>query len=249
MGLLWEETLNDIRERLEWNRADAVQFTPILERALGEHGLYLARDTLIGAAISDIDATSYKWPRGKGQRAFTGSGSAFTALGREWETERRHALLIPAEVIGEDRKMQEAMPAQDGLDQKVDAIADDGQRDSSFSASPIKSDNPLIDRESSRKAGKDVLIGPEQFDLAREAFLACNLPSHPSLFPFAPRGQGKRFENRVRRIDASNGAVEITKDFGLRDTGAKPSTVFSVEGLIQQIATRVKGASCAMCSN
>lgn|SRR5574340_280837 len=141
------------------------------------------------------------------------------------------------------------MPAQDGFDEKVDAITDDGEWDSVFSAPAIKDDNPLINREPSHKAGKDVLIGPDQFDLAREAFLACDLPSHPSLFPFAPGGQGKRFENRVRRIDLSDGAVEITKDFGLRDTGAKPSTAFSVEGLIQQIATRVKGASCAMCSN
>jgi hypothetical protein len=55
LSLLWEKTLNDIRKRLERNIGDAVEFTPILERVLGEYGLYLARDTLIGAAISDVD--------------------------------------------------------------------------------------------------------------------------------------------------------------------------------------------------
>ncbi|WHZ15345.1 MAG: hypothetical protein OJF52_002189 [Nitrospira sp.] len=145
--------------------------------------------------------------------------------------------------------MQEVMPAQDGFDEKVDAITDDGEWDSVFSASAIKNDNSLINWEPSHKAGKDVLIGPDQFDLAREAFLARDLPLDPSLLPLTPPGQGKRFENRVRRIDASNGAVEITKDFGFGSTGTYPAMAFPGDELIQQIAIRIKGGNCAMGSN
>ena len=88
-----------------------------------------------------------------------------------------------------DREMQKIVPTQDCFNEQIDSVTHNGERDSFFCASSIKRNDPLIDREIFRKSDEGLLICLDQFDLAGETFLACDLSVHPPLFPVPPGWQ------------------------------------------------------------
>lgn len=113
------------------------------------------------------------------------------------------------------------MPTQDGFYEQIDSVTHNGKWDAFFCAASIERNDPLINREIVRKPDERVPIGLNQFDLARETYLAGDLAVHPSLFPVTPGWQGECLQYRVGGVDPGDGPIEITKHRSRRSTPAR----------------------------
>lgn len=113
------------------------------------------------------------------------------------------------------------MPTQDRFNKDVEAITHNRKRDILFRASAVQHKNPLINRKVSRKPDQRVVIGPDEFNLAREAFLARDLAVHPALFPLTPSRQRECFKHRVGGINAGDRPVKIAENLGPAGTSAQ----------------------------
>ena len=113
------------------------------------------------------------------------------------------------------------MPTQDRFNKQVKAVTDNCERDILFRAPAVQHKNPLINGDVSRKPDKRVAIGPDEFDLAREAFLARDLAVHPALFPLTPSRQRECFKHRVGGINAGDRPVKIAENLGPASTFAQ----------------------------
>jgi hypothetical protein len=104
------------------------------------------------------------------------------------------------------------MPTQDRFDEEINAVADNCERDSLFSAATIQRNNALIDRKVSGKLDEHVSIRLDEFDLTRKTLLTRDLPPQPSCLPFPPRREGKGFEHGISGIHPGDCAIKVAKD-------------------------------------
>lgn len=121
-------------------------------------------------------------------------------------------MVIPAQVVGEDREMQEAMSAQDCFHQEVDAVTDNGEGDSLFGASLGQRKKALVDWKVRGKFDEGVPVRLDEFDLARETFLTRDFALYPSGFPISPGRQSEGFQYGIGGIEGGDGTVEVAVD-------------------------------------
>lgn len=130
------------------------------------------------------------------------------------------------------------MSTQDRLYQQIKSVTDNGEGDIVLCALTFKRKDSFINGKVGSKTNKCLAIGSDEFDLAREALLACDFPVHPALFPLPPSGQGVRFEYRIGGITARDRPVEITEDLGPAGT-ATPTKIGLLEWVnVQQLDIR-----------
>lgn len=129
------------------------------------------------------------------------------------------------------------MPTQDRFDEEIDAVADNCERDSLFSAATMQRKNALIDRKVSGKLDEHLSIRLDEFDLTRKTLLTRDLTSQPSCLPLPPRREGEGFEHGISGIHPGDCAIKVAKDichiygfeyrplplfFNIRDQDAPP---------------------------
>jgi len=139
------------------------------------------------------------------------------------------------EVVRKHRKMQQAMPTKDRLNNEIDSVAEDRQRDSILSAATVQRENAVIDGKISCKLDEGFSIGLNQLDLASETFLARDFAFYPAFFPFPPGWQGKCLEHSVGGVEARDRSIEVTIHLGSRNTVTRRNVAASGDLIVQQI--------------
>ena len=104
------------------------------------------------------------------------------------------------------------MPTQDCLDEEINTVADNCERDSLFSAVTMQRKNALIDRKITGKLDEHISIRLDEFNLTRKTLLTRDLTPQPSCLPFPPRREGKGFEHGISGIHPGDCAIKVAKD-------------------------------------
>lgn len=110
------------------------------------------------------------------------------------------------------------MPAQNGFDEEVDAVAHNGERDSLFSAAPVEREKTLVDGQICGKGNERVAICLDELNLTGETFLTRDVAFDPSGLPFLPGREGKGFQYGIGSVEGGDRAVEIAVDFRRYDS-------------------------------
>lgn len=117
--------------------------------------------------------------------------------------------------------MEQAVPAQYGFDDDVQAVADNGEWNIQLDAKAFERNDPFIYGKAGSELDQRVPVGPNELDLSRQTFLTRDLPVHPSVLPFPPGGKREGFQHGVGRVNSSDRAVEVAKHVCASDVAAR----------------------------